>query len=324
MAKKDRLLEIPMTAWWFEGLRIGLGQKRPYGVEKVVEPDAFRKVKSGYGHTNKWRVYKSGERHPRDGLIERAEKILPGSSSDLSHPIWKLGRLRADQTLSGSADEWLHQLNVGVLPLFFRIDPDCGKEVRRSASPRVLQTLVYRADLDGITALAILVRETAESRQYKLCMAAGDALYRALLHAAVRGKEQMQIVLPKIFAMLVDRVFPFARDRLYRYSFEGLDIPLFCQLFVAAAEAKLEALALRPGGIRPSDVDTVIFPGTVRPFGFLHFALPVRPHSPKGKFSEAEENFQAHINMWNRAITSMQSAPGHWVQTDVIRDSAST
>jgi hypothetical protein len=305
--RKDRIVDVPMTAWWFEGLRIGLNQKRPYGVEKLVEPEVFKKVKSGYSHTNKWRVYKSGLRLPRASLIEKAEAVLPGSSADFSHPIWKVGRLKEDQSIAGLADEWLHQLNLDLLPLLFRVDQGSGKEIRRGVSNPLLQKLIYRADLDALAALSILLRESAEKHQYKLTMAVGGALYKGLLHAAVRGSEQIRIVLPKIFEMLVERVFPLARNRLYCYSFEGLDIPAFCKLFLAATDAKRELLRLRHGELKSSDVDSIIFPGIVRPFGFLHFLIQPRPIVLSREFSDAEENFQALLSTWKAAISVMQN-----------------
>ena len=307
MPRKDRIVDAPMTAWWFEGLRIGLKQKRPYGVEKLVEPEVFKKVKSGYSHTNKWRVYKSGMRLPRASLIGKAEAVLNGSSADFAHPIWKVGRLKADHNIAGFADEWLHKLSLDVLPFFFRIDQHSGKEARRGVSTPLLQKLVYRADLDALAALSILLREAAEKHQYKLTMAIGEALYKGLLHAAIRGNEQMRIVLPKIFEMLVERVFPFARDRCYHYSFEGLDIPAFCKLFLAAVDAKRDYMGLGDGRLEPASVDSTIFPGIVRPFGFLHFTLLARPIRLNEDFAEDEENFQALLSTWKAAISVMQN-----------------
>jgi hypothetical protein len=302
MPKKDVLVETPATAWWFEGLRIGLGQKRPYGVEKTVEPEVFKKVKSGYSHTNKWRVYKSGLRLPRASLIQKAENILPGSAASFAHPIWKVGRFPADETISCVASEWLHQLNVAMLPWFFRVNPAGGAEVRRGVSPRTLCALTHRADLDAFTALSILLREAAENRRFKVAMAAGDALHQSLLHAAVNGSEQMQIVLPKIFAMLVARVFPFARDQRHYYCYDGLDLAEFCNLFRRAVHAGRKSIRLNSTQI--DNVDDAIRGRYFKELGMLHFVMPKRPLITTGAFVEAEENFQAHMKMWQGAIGS--------------------
>jgi hypothetical protein len=246
-------------------------------------------------------------RLPRARLIAKAEVILPRSSAAFLHPIWKVGRLKVDQNIAGLADEWLHKLSLDVLPLLFRINQPSGKEVRRGVSTSLLQKLIFRADLDALAALSILLREAAEKHQYKLTMAIGEALYRGLLHASIRGNEQMRIVLPKIFEMLVERVFPFARDRCYHYSFEGLDIPAFCKLFLAAVDARGDSMGLRAERYEPTRVDSIIFPGIVRPFGFLHFSLLARPIRLNEVFAEDEENFQALLSSWKAAISVMQN-----------------
>jgi hypothetical protein len=305
---KDRLVDAVATAWWFEGVRIRLGKKRPYGVEKIVEPEVFKKVKSGYGHTNKWRCYKAGTRVPRASLIARAEKACPGSADAFTHLLWRVARLGPEEAISGLASGWLRQLNVGMLSWFFRVDPTSGHEVRRRASARVLHALVHRADLDAIAALSILTREASESHRNKWSMAAGEALYHALLHAAVRGGEQMQIMLPRIFEMLVHRVFPFARDQQHRYCFDGLDIPAFCQLFRQAVFARRDASESIAAKISIASIESALRGGWVEPFGWLQFSLPNRPLEATGQFFKDEENFLAHIKMWQEAIAKMCSA----------------
>lgn len=294
-----------MAAWWFERVRIGLKQKRPYGVEKLVEPDVFKKAKSGYSHNNKWTNYKSGKRVPRASLIVKAEALLPGSSASFAHPIWRVGRLKADEMIAGVASEWLHELNVGMLPWFFRIDTAGGAEVRRGISARTLRQLAHRADLDALAAISIILREASEGRRYKLAMAAGEALYLALLRASVGGSEQMQIVLPKISAMLVTRVFPFARDRYCRYCFDGLDLSAFYELFRLVVGAKRDALGLSANSTQIADLDTVINGGFCKDFGFLHFSMPKRPLISTGSFRESEKNYHAHMDMWQTAISNM-------------------
>ena len=289
-----------MTAWWFEGVRIGLKQKRPYGVEKLVEPNVFKKVKIGYSHNNKWPNYKSGKRVPRASLIEKTEVLLPGSAACFAHPIWRLGRLKAEEKIASVASEWLHELNVGMLPWFFRTNPVSGAEVRRGVSARTLRLLVHRADLDALAAISIILREAAEGRYYKLAIAAGEALHLALLRASAGGSEQMQIVLPKISAMLVARVFPFARDRYCYYCFDGLDLSAFYELFRLAVGARKDVQGL------PADIDTVINGSFLKDLGFLHFLMPKRPLISTGSIRDQEENFLAHMEMWQKAISKMQ------------------
>ena len=240
MARKDPVVDISANAYWFENVRVKLGQKRPYGVEKVVEPQGFRKMNSGYGHTNKWRNYKSGRRRPQAVLINKVESLCPGSAAVFDHPLWRVARLPDTKSLLPFSTAWLRMLSIEVLSLLFKTDPRTGAEVRRGVTNRVLKVLGDKADLDGIAALAILLREAAEQGRSKMALAVGEALYRAILHAASRGNEQLRCVVPRIFAMLIQRVFPFACDRTRYLCFQGVTPENLCQLFVFECQRRNE------------------------------------------------------------------------------------
>ncbi len=293
MARKDPVVDVPANAYWFENVRVRLGQKRPYGVEKVVEPQGFRKMNSGYGHTNKWRNYKTGRRRPQAVLINKVESLCPGSAAVFEHPLWRVARLPDTKPLLPFSSTWLRMLSIEVLALMFKTDPRTGAEVRRGVTCRVLKVLGDRADLDGIAALAILLREAAERGQSKIAFSAGEALYRAILHAAWRGNEQLRCVVPRIFAMLIERVFPFARDRTRYLCFQGVTPESLCQLFVFECQRRSEQF-ISQGSLQPADVDMVIFPGGIGQFGFLHFSPPVRERAN-------DENYWGLVGMWETA-----------------------
>ena len=184
-------------------------------------------------------------------------------------------------------------LSIEVLSLLFKTDPRTGAEVRRGVTNRVLKVLGDKADLDGIAALAILLREAAEQGRSKMALAVGEALYRAILHAASRGNEQLRCVVPRIFAMLIQRVFPFACDRTRYLCFQGVTPENLCQLFVFECQRRNEQF-ISKGSLQPSDVDMVIFPGGIGPFGFLHFSPPVRERAN-------DENYWGLVGVWETA-----------------------
>lgn len=306
MARKDPVVDVPANAYWFENVRVRLGQKRPYGVEKVVEPQGFRKMNSGYGHTNKWRNYKTGRRRPQAVLINKVESLCPGSAAVFEHPLWRVARLPDTKPLLPFSSTWLRMLSIEVLALMFKTDPRTGAEVRRGVTGRVLKVLGDRADLDGIAALAILLREAAERGQSKIAFSAGEALYRAILHAAWRGNEQLRCVVPRIFAMLIERVFPFARDRTRYLCFQGVSPEKLCRLFIFSCQQRSEQFC---SGrlLLASDVDMVIFPGWIGPLGFLHFSPPIRSIDDAGSQSFLDENHAALVCMWKVASLSLEA-----------------
>jgi len=303
--RKDRIVEAPMIAWWFEGIRIALNANGPYGVEKRVEPDAYQKMKSGYDHRRKWSDYKRGKHHPRLSLIEKAEKLVPGSATAFSHPIWNIGRLKPSQRISDFADAWLNQLKPDLQPLLFRVDEITGSNHRRGVTTIVLKKLVRRADLDALAALSIFLREAEESRRYKLLMEVGEALYQALLFALVFGNEQLRIVLPKIFEMLVQRVFSFARNRWSYYSFEGLDIAGFCKLFHVAVTLRMQQGGLNSGRLTPSSLESLISLGISHPNLICCFHLPARPYRQSKSSVQEERIFKECLSSWSEAIDRM-------------------
>ncbi|TXI92099.1 MAG: hypothetical protein E6Q34_06695 [Burkholderiaceae bacterium] len=304
MARRDPVVDIPANAYWFENVRVKLGQKRPYGVEKVVEPQGFRKMDSGYGHTNKWRNYKSGRRRPQAVLVNKVESLCPSTAAVFDHPLWKVARLPDTASLLPLSATWLRMLNIEVLTLLFKRDQRTGVEIRRGVTGRVLRRLCHRADLDGIAALAILLREAAERGELKTAIAAGDALYRGILHVATRGNEQLRCVIAKIFAMLIQRVFPFARDRTSYFCFQGVSPEKLCRLFVFSCQLRSEQF--RSGRVlQASDVDMTISPGWCGPLGFLYFSPPVRTINRAGAQSILDENHSALICMWETASASL-------------------
>jgi hypothetical protein len=224
---KDRLVEKPAAAFWFEWIRERLGEEHPYAVEKRVEPDTFRQRRGRYSHNNKWARYKAGDHFPQKRLRDMGEHARPGSTAVLDLPIWKVGSLPADESIAELANYWLRQLGPEMQPLFFRVDPVTGQEVQRGVSTRKLRLLRQRADIGTLLALSILLRESAESHSYKRAMEIGDVLFKTLLQCAVCGGQALQIVLPKIFSMLAERVFPFARDRHHWIWLEGMDFSVF-------------------------------------------------------------------------------------------------
>lgn len=308
MRIKDLVVEVPQTICWYEGLRVELGQKKPYGIEKIVEPEAFRHRSSGYSHNNKWSRYRAGMHFPQKRVREKGERVCPGSSAVLDHPIWKVASLRADKSIGEVSDAWLGQLAQEMRTWFFRFDPVTGNVVRRGISARKLLLIRQRADLDALAALSIFLREAAENRRYKLAMAIGDALFRTLLQCSVCGGEVLKIAQPKIFAMLIERVFPFACDRHHSICFEGLDIAAFCTLFTRAIHLQTSACGNPAGTIGINEVDRLVDLGfKMKPLPWVSFSLPRRPLDGKGKFSGAEEGFSEFIHAWQRVSDQMES-----------------
>lgn len=294
-------------AYWFEGVRIALGQKRPYGVEKLIEPEVFKKCKSGYSHNNKWRGYKTGKHAPSRAIIQKAEALCPGSAHAFVETFWNTARAMSSSQVGNQADTLLRQLPIDLMPLFFRIDPKTSHEIRRGVTDRILNALSRRTDLNGLAALSIVIREAAEKRQYKLLMQAGEHSYHLILRLATEGDERVQILLPKILDILRMRVLSFVRDRTHRFSLGELDSSTFCALLPWSIDRHAEYFRSLGRSVEIDKKELSWARGLVLPNGWVSFGFPIRPLAPDGRWAEDEKGFNIGISAWKEAIQLMQN-----------------
>lgn len=225
MKAKDSIVEIPQTILWYEGIRVTLKAGSPYSVEKLVEPHAFRVRKGTYSHNNKWSRYQQGLHLPQKRTQALAEQLCPGSSKILIHPLFKVAALGRADSISNYANGWLLQLAPDIVVSLFRLGPSSQQHVRRRLSYKTIGRLKLRGDLDALAALAILLREAAESGRQRLTMTFAGLLYDCFANCVDEWGEGLRRALPNILEMLVTRVFCFARDASWAWSFDGIDCP---------------------------------------------------------------------------------------------------
>lgn len=256
-------------------------------------------MRTGAGScNNKWRGYKRGEHLPQRHSQVLAERVVPGSSALLQHPIWKIGRLPKEVCISDLASGLLAELAPDLQPAFFRFDSTRNRLVRRGISSRKLNLLRQRADLDALAALSVFLREAAEERRYKLSMQIADTLYRTLFHCAISKNEVLQTALPYIFKMLVHRVFTFARDRRWRWCFDGVDcLQLFRTIQYVCRANKVHE---RP----TSRIDVLVDVACLcKPIGIASFRPPLRPLNSDAWSGSDEMSWRQRIKGWQRLIT---------------------
>ena len=303
MRRKDDLVQIAQVMFWYHTIRVALGKSSAYAVEKAVEPEAFS-MRTGAGScNNKWRGYKRGEHLPQRHSQVLAERVVPGSSALLQHPIWKIGRLPNVVCISDLASGLLGELAPDLQPVFFRFDSTSNQIVRRGVSSRKLNMLRQRADLDALAALSVFLREAAEGRRYKLSMQVADTLYRTLFHCAISKNEALQTALPYIFKMLVHRVFTFAADRRRRWCFDGVDcLQLFRTIqYVCRANEVHE----RP----TSRINLLIdYACLCKPIGIASFRPPLRPLNSDARNGSDDESWYERIEWWKHLIAKTHGA----------------
>lgn len=180
--KYRHVVDAMRTSAWFHALRMRIGAKSTYEMEKVLEPGAFGVDESGtaYKH-NKWRGYRLGKHTPSPVLVQAIEQLHPGTLHVFDHVLWDT--LRPGCTLAHH-----HLLN--------RLGPTASKilsspQLRRqdgSLRTDFVARVERVADLDGFACLVTLLRDAinvndaAEAQHLSLALcrstiASGPLLY---------------------------------------------------------------------------------------------------------------------------------------------------
>lgn len=176
-------LRVLATALWAEKVRVALGMPSPYAVERHINPKAFRFNSSGDPyHDNKWSRYAVGRHQPVNALVTQVDKIIPGTTKLLRHPLWDI--LRAPDMVVGHKEKWLHGLDGDIQRIV--LDPGSrriGKQDvgARSATKVQLDMLRRRAGIDALTALTALMLESRQDGRTELALRIGDYVFHVLL-----------------------------------------------------------------------------------------------------------------------------------------------
>jgi hypothetical protein len=180
--KYRHVVDAMRTSAWFHTLRMRIGAKSTYEMEKVLEPGAFGVDDSGTAYKrNKWRSYRLGKHTPSPALVQAIEQLRPGTLRVFDHVLWDT--LRPGCTLAH------HQLLNRLGPSACKI---LSSPQLRNKNGTLRGDLVERveriADLDGFACLVTLLRDAINAKNdadvehlsVALCrsaIAAGPLLY---------------------------------------------------------------------------------------------------------------------------------------------------
>jgi hypothetical protein len=208
--------------YWFEVLRQRTALNNPYQMEMNFEPESFVRNPDGSirHYKNKWTLYKNGKNLPRETLLEKVEKKVPGSTRELHHPLWLVLDLQNTQIMEG--DAFLHQLAPAVRDILFipAREGMLGYLLRVPVTELVLEKLERRACLDVLAGLTWLLREAAK-RQSGDAVMIGHALHNVLTMMALE-LYALKIALP-LLQLFIDRVLPLGLPSHHRLGMSPID-----------------------------------------------------------------------------------------------------
>lgn len=194
MVSQDNLLrqiDVMRTVYWSHGLMLRIDAQSGYALQKVLEPQSFRKNADGITiHNGKWLTYLKGRHVPRESLIQRVESLFLGSAREINHVLWQV--LKSKTPISPYANNWLRQLNADVQNILF-----CSADYEALSSParknidnRMLLLLLRRTSIDGLAAMTILTLEAMERNQTEQAFQYGRYLYQMLLILGMELKKR--------------------------------------------------------------------------------------------------------------------------------------
>lgn len=317
-------LNVLIRGLWFEHLRLETRQVTAYGVGKQIQPQTYKPAAEGRWpqHHNLWVKYARGIHSPGPETVRAAEQLVPGSSDILIANAWKA--LDLSHLIGSNGDALLRRLRHGVQAAVFQPRPlQAGHYVRRTTPNLPLHMLECQADLDGLAALVILLREAYEAKDYARAFVIGRSLHVALLLATTYTP--LLLVASELYEFFVRKIFPLATSE--EVAFDLHPAELYEQMRLLSRTI----LQLEDGG-KIKAVDGVPMREWRRvlnmDFGFdLYFGLGPRWRliKPPEQCSESSRNFVGSMNIGrNWGLSALRSGrPEPLLPNEVVAQMAS-
>lgn len=177
-ARRD-IADALATVYWYQWIRWASPARTPYAVGRTVEPDAYWSSDDGERfHRNKWPKYARGWHRPHATLVERAERVFPGSARQIRHVLWEI--LKQPPSAAASVSRLERMLRPEVQSLIQGWRPKILS--RKNGSVKQLAIRLERlSDLDGLAGMLLQLQAARiEGRSEMACQWASHA-YRCLV-----------------------------------------------------------------------------------------------------------------------------------------------
>lgn len=221
--KRDSLTVLA-TAIWFDEVKRLSGCESYYAMERLFEPEAFRRSEAGApNHRNKWAKYAVGLHQPSKKLAEKVDQKIPGTAKLLRHPLWEILRdLEAARTKKGML---LFRLDESVQKA---VANDCsswatGKGKGRLSLKRQLKALEKIAGIDSVACMSIMMAEAQSIGRDDDALKIASSLYRGLLITC--SFFPFLNFQNEVFTCLCERVFNRVHSNRFRLGIEHVDFP---------------------------------------------------------------------------------------------------
>lgn len=173
------IADVFATVYWSRWVRRASGCPSPYAVGRAVEPDAYWSAGGGERlHRNKWSKYERGLHCPHDTLVDKAERIFPGSARRFRHVLWTI--LKQPPRSERLITEFEAKLGPDVHSLILKWPPRILRGASTSLGP-LPKKLERVADLDALAAMILQIHAARLTGQTMAAHRWAYHLYRCLL-----------------------------------------------------------------------------------------------------------------------------------------------
>lgn len=237
---KSEEFRIPLkklsNRYWYESLRQGAGLELPSQLQQRFEPDAISRNEKGtiVHTTNKWPGYRRGMHRPQKELLDKVEKLAPGSSRALDHPLWSALDLTNLEVLNGH--DFLRQLTPDVQSIVLQTGDEliAAEKILPLFRGR-LNKLLRKPTLDALACLIWFLRKAHanEADQEQLAIIA-YTLHDALILLGL-DLLSLNIAFP-LLTRIIDDILPLALPAHIKYGMDAEDYLASAFLLTAVAD----------------------------------------------------------------------------------------
>ncbi|BAP35776.1 hypothetical protein AS4_08360 [Acinetobacter guillouiae] len=235
-------VDIVRVRLWYLFIEHKLRQNTPYGVEKIIEPNSFRK--NGNGDTirnNRWGKYYRGLHTPTQKIIDLVEPFAPESTKILNHVIWKI--IESKQIIGVLNTNSVKELSWDIQKILYkyRYNLEVPKLKERLTYKDIL-SLQRKAGLDSLAAQVLFLKDAYSKDKKEDAFHLGRSIYQTLLILCTEIPfRKMSTVLILLMEM---HIFPMTSNGNKRIKFQYVqefskNIIFLSELFLTFEDALL-------------------------------------------------------------------------------------
>ncbi|CAD5360950.1 hypothetical protein PWK40_004431 [Citrobacter koseri] len=187
--------DVLRVQYWFHGVSKALNCRAAYQLEKLFEPEHFRRQNQRTSYPNKWGRYAAGDNTPQLKLLQMVEARAPGTQRELQHPLWHFLKRQGSTRPLTSND--MSKLDPNVQMIVFKPLHNAHFGAPRSWVPfsrQVANKLLRHGDLDALAALVVywgIAKSQGSAKEieyvaatiYRMLLVVGVFFYHRKLHA---------------------------------------------------------------------------------------------------------------------------------------------